>query len=780
MNEAFLEKILKLEQKRGFKNDAVFGGLDNFVLNVTKEITLDGKRKSRIFELFKDYEKADAETRKNIIDEVLELLASIQESFKEISKTDVKSVSLSELFIPVQYVKGIGPKLALALKKLNIFSAYDLIYYFPRDYIDLRNLSKIGMVSSGEQATLKVKVLNMSERKARLKITTALCTDGTGYIKAIWFNQSYLKNVLKEGETLILYGKVQYSYGSWEMPSPEYEVFEEGKETIHSMRIIPIYSLTQKLSQKILRSRIKTVLDLYDSSLIDYLDEGVRDRISLLPLDKAILNIHFPQDFMLLEKAKDRLVFDELFELQFLLGKRKKEIKILEGIKFSMSDEEINDFKSLLSFELTQDQEKAIAEIIEDVCSGTPMNRLLHGDVGSGKTIVALFTAFVAFKNGYQTAMMSPTEILAQQTFKVAEKLFKKAKVNVALLTSGLKGKKRGEFLKDLKKGKINLVIGTHALIENDVEFKNLGLVIVDEQHRFGVMQRSVLREKGKIPHTLVMSATPIPRTLALTLYGDLDISEIREMPKDRKPVVTKVFVEDDSDAYQTLVHELQKGRKGYVVCPLIEESEELELQSVQRRALELQETYLKGFSVGILHGGFSSDEKKKVMEEFRNGKINVIIATTVVEVGVDVPDATVMIVEDADRFGLATLHQLRGRVGRSDMQSYCLLITRNPGGDAISRLRILEKTNNGFEVSEEDLKLRGPGEILGTKQHGLPEFKITTLLRKKDLELLEIARKEATNLIEGNTVWKKENVDELTKVIKSKFGENAMLIEVA
>ncbi len=780
MNIPFLEKPLRLEIKRGFKNDAVIGGLHSFILNKIEEIEIDPAKREKIKEFFKNYENLEPERRKHIIDSVIELLNPRSEHDYSEPGTKLSLFSLSDLFIPVQYVKGIGPKLAALLAKLNVFSAYDLLYYFPRDYIDLRNLTKLASVGSGEQVTIKVKILNLSERKARLKILTVLCTDGTGYVKAIWFNQPYLKNVLKEGEVVILHGKIQFSYGSWEMPSPEYEVLQEGKETIHSMRIIPIYSLTQKLSQKILRSRLKRALDIYDSGLIDYLDERVMNRISLLSLNEALLNIHFPEGFALLEKAKDRLIFDELFELQFLLGQRKLEIKKSEGIKIDISQKEINQFKSLLPFDLTEDQVNAILDVKEDFASGKPMNRLLHGDVGSGKTVIALFAAFVACKNGYQAAMMSPTEILAQQTYRVAEKLFKKAKINVALITSGLKGKKRKEFLIDLKEGKINFVVGTHALIENEIEFKGLGMVIVDEQHRFGVIQRSNLKEKGKIPHTLVMSATPIPRTLALTLYGDLDITEIRQMPKGRKPVVTKVFVEDDRDPYKLLIEELKNKHKGYVVCTLIEESEELELQSVQKRALELQETYLKGVKIGILHGSLTSDEKKEVMDKFRAGKFDVIVSTTVVEVGVDVKDATVMIIEDADRFGLATLHQLRGRVGRADIQSYCLLITRNPNEDAISRLRILEKTNNGFEVSEEDLKLRGPGEILGTKQHGLPEFKITTLLRKKDLELLELARREAIDLIQGNVVWKKENVNELIKILDKKFLGKSSLIEVA
>ncbi len=778
-----IEGPLKLEAKRGYKNDAVIGGLGKFVINTIEEIDIDSAKKQKLKVLFTGYDSQPPDERTKTIQKALELVyksSPLTEKIDTFHRKEIEQVSITNFFEPVQYVKGIGPSLANVLKRLNVETAYDLLYYFPRDYIDLRNISQIGTIRSGDNVVLNVKIVSVTERRARVNIITALATDGTGYVNAVWFNQKYMKNILKPGTELILSGKVQFAYGKWEMPSPDYEVAHEGKETVHSLRIIPIYPLTQGISEKVMRNKIKQAVDTMALNIFDYLDESVKEKYNFVDISNALYNIHFPQNFQALSKAKERLIFDELFELQFLLGIRKHEIKKLEGIKFEITDENIKEFESLLPFVLTQDQKSAVRETVEDLKSGKPMNRLLHGDVGSGKTVVALFGIYISAKNGYQSAMMSPTEILAQQTFKVGELLLSKANLKVALLTSGTSAKTRKIILEEAKEGRIDVLFGTHALIEEDVKFKNLGTIVVDEQHRFGVLQRGALRKKSLFPHTLVMSATPIPRTLALTLYGDLDITQIREMPKGRKPIITKVFFEEGVKAYDLLLEELRKGRKGYVVCPLIEEREELDLQSVQRKIEELSSSYLTNYALGMLHGGMSSEEKKRVMEDFRSGKLQVLVSTTVVEVGVDVPDATVIVIEDADRFGLATLHQLRGRVGRSDIQSYCFLITRNPSEDAVKRLRILEKTNDGFEVSEEDLKLRGPGEILGTRQSGIPELKLTTLLTETDLKLLEVARNEALALINQEVKWDKAHESELLSLMKKKFRDKVSLVEVA
>ena len=765
---------MNLEAKRGFKNDAVIGGLDKFILSKINELEdLDNAKKGKIKELFTRYVELSLEQRESTVKEALSLL-------RKIKTKEEHFISLSDLYTPVQYMKGIGPHLALSLKKLGIRDIIDLLYYFPREYIDLRHVNKIAYLESGSSVLIKGKIVKTSEMTRRIKIFSTVVTDGTGYVTAVWFNQPYLKGVLKEGMTVILSGKIQFMYGKWEMPSPTYEVIQQGKETIHSMRIIPVYSLTEGVYQKTLRNKIKKALDMYVPFLLDYLDPHIIKNLNFLPISKALYNVHFPKSFELLEKARDRLIFDELFMLQLMLGLRKKEIESSEGIKLKVGSADIEAFRNLLPFQLTDAQLRAIKDIIKDLSSGKPMSRLLHGDVGSGKTVVALFALFVAVKNGYQGAMMSPTEVLAQQTFGVAKKILSKANTNVALLTSGTKRKERERMLNEIEKGTINVLIGTHALIQNDVKFKNLAVAVVDEQHRFGVLQRGNLKNKALLPHTLVMSATPIPRTLALTLYGDLNITQIKEMPKGRKPVLTKVFIGNGSEAYSTLVEELKTGRKGYIVCPLIEESEKSELQSVQEKVKELKETYLKNFNVGILHGAMSSKEKALVMASFKSGKISVLVSTTVIEVGVDVPDATVIIIEDADHFGLATLHQLRGRVGRSNLQSYCFLITQSKKEEALNRLRILEKTSDGFEVSEADLRLRGPGELLGLKQHGLPEFKITSLLREKDIKLLEIARKQAQLTIENKIQWDKEKKTELMKMLKYKFSDKIELAGIA
>ncbi len=776
MGWQLLENVLALEEKKKFTDRAVSGGIEKFIEKNLEKAPLTSAQKEALRSLFLGYSTLSVAERRQIINKALDVI----KGGKPLPVAKEKFIPLSETFVPVQYVKGVGPKLAKVFKKLGIYEAYDLLYYFPRDYLDLSRTTKIAYLKNGERFTVQGKIIRISEKKARINLTIVTITDGTGYLNAVWFNQPYLKNVFKEGQEVVFSGKVQYAYRKWEMPSPEYEIAYEGRDFVHTKRIIPVYPLTQGISEKVLRSKIKSVLDIYAPNILDYIPESLSEKYSLLPLSSALYNIHFPEKFSKLEKAKDRLIFDELFMLQVVLGTRKREIKSLEGIKMEISESLVKEFEALLPFEPTNAQKKAMKEIADDLSSRKPMNRLLHGDVGSGKTTVALFALFAAVKNGYQAAMMSPTEILARQTYQVAESVLGKAEIKLALLTSGTKRKERKEILEKVKSGEISVLIGTHAIIQEDVQFKNLALNVVDEQHRFGVMQRGTLRKKALFPHTLVMSATPIPRTLALTLYGDLDISQIREMPKGRKPVITKVYAGNFSEPYALLVSELKKKHKGYVVCPLVEESEKSELQSVTEKAEELKRTYLKGFKVGILYGGLSSDEKKKIMEEFKSGKIDVIVSTTVIEVGVDVPDATVMIIEDADHFGLATLHQLRGRVGRGDLQSYCFLLTRSTREEALSRLRVLERTTDGFEVSEADLKLRGPGELFGLKQHGLPEFKITMLTRERDLKILEIARKEAQNLLKGKIKWEKEKYNEFVKIMKKKFGEKISLIEVA
>ncbi len=771
--EALLKKILDLEIKKGFNDRAVVGGIENFIKKTVERAPMDESKKESLRRLFSSYAESDLQKRKEIVGKALKIING-----KETSEE--KFIPLSETFIPVQYVKGVGPKLAKVFKKLGIIEAFDLLYYFPKEHLDLTNVSKITELKNGMHAVVKGKVIRVEEKRARLKLTIVTITDGSGYLKAVWFNQPYLTDLFKEGQRVVFSGKVQFSYGRWEMPSPEYEIVQQGKELIHTLRIIPVYALTQGISQKVIRSKIKNVLDMYAAHMLDFMDKNVLERNRFVSLSDALYNIHFPEDFSMLQKAKDRLIFDELFMLQIVLGMRKREIKEKSGVRFSASDKDIDEFESLLPFKLTDAQRKAMKDIVKDVSSGRPMNRLLHGDVGSGKTVVALFAIYLAVKSGYQGALMSPTEILARQTFNVAEQILGKANISVALLTSGTKRKERKQIIGKVANGEINVLVGTHAIIQEDVQFKNLALNVVDEQHRFGVLQRGSLREKSSFPHTLVMSATPIPRTLALTLYGDLDISQIREMPKGRKPVITKVYSGNFDEPYAVLISELKKGHKGYVVCPLVEESEKTELQSVQKKVKELKATHLKGYKVGLLYGGLSSDEKKRIMERFKNGEIEVLVSTTVVEVGVDVPDATVMIVEDADHFGMSTLHQLRGRVGRGNLQSYCFLLTRSFREESLGRLRVLEKTSNGFEVAEADLKMRGPGELFGLKQHGLPDFKITSLSRERDLEILEIARREAMDFVNGKVVWDEDNRKELFKILKKRFGDKISMIEVA
>ncbi|BAL80897.1 ATP-dependent DNA helicase RecG [Caldisericum exile] len=790
MNVDKLKKLLYLEGRRGYKNDSVIGGFDRFVIDYINKVFEKGDE--QLAYLFKDYGEKTPEERKVIIERALKILDDNEMAvIDEPSQTEIQKVKslagknetrikLSELFTPVQFVKGIGPELAKKLKKIGVETVYDFLYYFPKAYLDLRNIRKIFSLKNGETVLLKVKIISIQERKGKLNIFSVLGTDGTGYITATWFNQPYLKNIFKEGMEVFLFGKVQFAYGKWEMPSPEYEIPQDGKELVHTLRITPLYPLTEGLSQKILRNKTLNLIENVGKKIFDYLDEEIIKRRNLVSLDYAISNVHFPESFDALKKAKERIIFDELFGLQYILSKRKHVIEESDGYVFDVKEEYVSEFYKLLPFELTSDQKKVMGEILNDLKSSHPMNRLLHGDVGSGKTIVALFSMFISYKNGFQSAMMSPTEILAEQTYKTAESLFKGTPIRIALLTSSTKNSARKKILQGLINHDIDVIFGTHALIEEGVQFKKLGLVVVDEQHRFGVIQRSLLKDKAIIPHTLVMSATPIPRTLALTLYGDLDVSSIKELPKGRLPIITKVFYRNEDIAYKLVREELDKGHKAYVVCPLIEDSESLDAQSVETVFETLSQTHLKGYKIGKLHGGMSSIEKAEIMENFKNGDLQVLVSTTVVEVGVDVKDATVIVVEDADRFGLATLHQLRGRVGRSNLQSYCLLITRNPSKDAIERLNVLEKTNNGFEVAEYDLKLRGPGEILGKRQSGLPDFKLTTLIGETDMRILEMAREEAINLLKGKTKYDPEKLQEFHRLIQINYKEKIPFIEVA
>ena len=590
-----------------------------------------------------------------------------------------------------------------------------------------------------------------------------------------WFNQKFRKEqFLKlKGRAIVAYGTVQAGRWGVEIASPEWELHSEDVDPLSSGRVVPIYPLTEGIFQIHLRKIISGALDLYVPLVEETLPEDLRNRLDLMDAREAIRNIHFPESEAALEAARKRLVFEELFLLQLALAMRKRGIEAPgRGISFETPADLDEELRRLLPFELTGAQKRVIREIASNMARPTCMNRLLQGDVGSGKTAVALAAMLLAVKNGYQAALMAPTEILAEQHYLGISRLLGDDDlmgVRVDLLTGSLRSKHRREVNERIASGQTQIVIGTHALIQEGVEFRKLGLVIVDEQHRFGVMQRAALMEKGLTPDVLVMTATPIPRTLTLTVYGDLDVSIIDELPPGRKPIKTHwKQIGERRKVYSALRTLIDQGRQAYVVCPLIEESEKLQVQAASELAEFLQREVFPDLKIGLLHGQMKTDERDEVMSGFRRGEVHILVSTTVIEVGVDVRNATVMVIEDADRFGLAQLHQLRGRVGRGDEQSYCVMICEGNSQDSIKRMTTMAATNDGFVIAEEDLRLRGPGEFYGTKQSGMPGLTITDIFR--DIAILEIARKEAFATIDKDPNLSSEAFTRLRRDLLKKF----------
>ncbi len=660
----------------------------------------------------------------------------------------------------VQYVKGIGPQRAKVLARLGIRTVQDALFYLPYRYEDRRLQKSISQLRYDEFQSVYGRVVSaelVNTPRGKMKIFELVVSDGTGVITAKWFNQPYMKKVFKKGDMVYLSGIVKrnrYWGVGFEIHNPEYEIIteeDEAEQSIHTNRIVPVYRCTARLTTRNLRRMMFNIIQFALPHIEDYLPEEIIKRYKLPSLRDALLNVHFPSEDVSVDELNQlrsiyhkRLSFDELFLLQAGLAIVKRGMARQRGISFVCEGRLWERVLKSLPFELTDAQKRVIQEIYNDMQSPHPMNRLIQGDVGSGKTIVALAAMLRAVECGYQAALMAPTEILAEQHYQNIKKLLKDTDLRVELLT----GSKRERRISEIASGEIEIVIGTHALIQESVEFGRLGLVVIDEQHRFGVMQRAVLRQKGLNPDVLVMTATPIPRTLSLTLYGDLDYSVIDELPPNRRPVITKVFQHNQRPLLvKFLKGELKKGRQVYVVYPLIEESEKLQLKDAVTGKEEL-EAMLPECRVGLVHGRMKPQEKDEVMAEFKSGKIDVLVSTTVIEVGVDVPNATVMVIFHAERFGLSQLHQLRGRVGRGAHQSYCLLFAHGRlTEEARRRLYCMEKYSDGFRIAEEDFKLRGPGELFGTRQSGMPDLRVADLIR--DGRILAYARKEAFNLIE-------------------------------
>lgn len=650
----------------------------------------------------------------------------------------------------IQYAKGVGPKYAKILNRLSINNIYDLLHHFPRDYSDRSNLLTISNLKHGAFQSTQGRIIGSHLQSIRkgLVLFKVVISDSTSNLLLVWFNQSYLKDLFKVGTHVIVSGKVEYKYGNFQIQNPEFEFMDEDneKDLLHTSRIAPVYPLTENITQKYMRKIIYQNLERHLSCF----EETLEYELGLMPLRDAIFQIHFPDNFEELKKARHRLAFEELLCLHLAVLLQKK--SVVEKNKIFNYDKIDNsiflDYEKVLPFTLTSAQKRVCNEIFADLKKTLPMNRLLQGDVGSGKTVVAGFSVFSAFNNNLQSAIMAPTEILAEQHFKYFSKLLAPFNIECRILTSSTKKRDRKIILEDLASGKLKLLVGTHALITEDVIFKNLGLVIIDEQHRFGVLQRASLRRKANNPDLLVMTATPIPRTLALTFYGDLDVSTLDELPKGRRPILSYWAADNMQDrVFEFVKKEIKLNRQAYFIYPLVEESDKIEAKAVIQEAEKLSKDEFEKYRVGFLHGKMKSAEKEEVMGKFKDGILDILISTTVIEVGVDVPNASIMVIFHADRFGLSQLHQIRGRVGRGTHQSYCVFVSDPKSEEAVERLKIMCSTNDGFEISEHDLKLRGGGEYLGTRQHGFSEFKIADLLQ--DMPISQTAREIAIKMID-------------------------------
>ncbi len=696
-----------------------------------------------------------------------------------------------ELQKPVQYLKGVGPKIAAKLAQKEVKTVEDLLYFLPKAYEDRRRVREIRNVRVGEHVVVQGEiVLSGPVKFKRRKVYEIVISDGTGLLAAKWFHfrEKLLRERFRPGRKVVLAGEVTLFAGRKEMIHPEVAFPEEEPLSLHLGRILPVYPQVEGISQKQLRKIVARAVEDYAEKLVSPIPAKILKRRGLLPLPLAIRGVHFPSesdDLSALNAERSvyhkSLAFDEFFYLELALALRKSKISRAPGIAFDTESPKVEKFLKVLPFRLTEAQERVFEEIKRDMARPYPMNRLLQGDVGCGKAVVAFLAALIAIDNGYFVAVMATTEILAEQHYLNFKKYAGLIGVEIALLTGGRPAREKKRVQEGLRSGHIHFVVGTHALFQEAVEFKKLGLVIIDEQHRFGVLQRAALREKarGLEPDTLVMTATPIPRTLAMTVYGDLDVSIIDELPAGRKPVKTYLFTgEERSKAYALVRKELQKGNRAYVIFPLVEESEKMDLLAATTMAEELQKKIFPEFKVGLLHGKMKPGEKEAIMRAFKEGECQVLVATTVVEVGVDVPEATVMVIEHAERFGLSQLHQLRGRVGRSERESYCLLIAHKlrPGSEAWRRLRVLCETNDGFRIAEEDMKIRGPGELLGTKQSGYFSFRRADLI--KDYDMLVMAREEAFSLLEEDPELKKHAL--LRETLLERWQERLKLSEVA
>lgn len=778
-----IKKAIRVEEK--FKYIDIQGKETAFSKFMLKQINLIYKYSGKnvkwlpVIEAFERYSQENFFQRKKIIARFVDVLK------QELApKQEMKSANNAEddiFYSDVIMLKGVGPKFGYLLNKIGIFSVFDLISYYPKKYIDYSSRCLIKNIKEGTSVTIYAKISSVKTftTKNGLTIIKVIIEDESGALELNYFYSKInrysierYKSQFPVGAGIIVSGTVKrdgYS-GMLTIDKPQHQLVSENtydNDNLNIARIVPVYPLVENLNIKALRKAVKNALEIYSAQIKNLLPSYLIKKYNLFNKREALNCIHFPNNNEDLEKARYTLIFEEFFLLQLkLLFLRKKTSESFKTVSINIKDDGlVNKFIKNLPFELTTSQKRAINEILNDINSDKPMQRLLQGDVGSGKTVVACIMLLAAIENGFQAAIMAPTEILAQQHFNNFVNWLTPLGINIGLFTSSNSQKTKNKLQKDLLNGQINIAVGTHSLIQDNIEFANLGAIVIDEQHRFGVKQRNSLRQKAQIPQMLTMTATPIPRTLALSVHGDLDLTVIDELPKGRKPIKTILLsASERKKALNLIKNEIDKGHQAYIVFPLIEESETLSAKAATKEAENLQNGFFKDYKVGLLHGKMKTDEKDKVMSDFKNKIYDILVATTVVEVGVDVPNSTVIVIENAERFGLSQLHQLRGRVGRNSLQSYCILISSTKNEETRTRLNVLTESNNGFIIAEKDLEIRGPGEFLGVRQSGLVELHLADLT--KDIDILEQARAEAKEFVE--TISVSDYPRELQKYIKA------------
>jgi ATP-dependent DNA helicase RecG len=671
---------------------------------------------------------------------------------------------------PVQFVKGVGPQRAEKLKKLGVETVEQLLFYLPRDYQDLTDLRPIGKLEAGKLQTVRGKIVDLDAKETHKggSLAAALVDDGSGRVRAVWFDQPMAIKRFNVGDTVLFSGKPAWRMGCWEMAHPQVQMTEDASL---AEPFLPVYPLTEDLRIGDLRRILRIAVTEYAADVPETMPAEMLAAHRFPGIATALAQAHFPPDRESGEAARRRLAFEEFLLLQLAMALRQRDIRDDRQAPRLEANEKVDDrIRRLFPFKLTGDQNKAVADVCADLASGKPMNRLLQGDVGSGKTAVAAYALLVAVAAQHQAALMAPTELLAQQHWRTLDQYLSKSRVRRLLLTGSNPAAERSRSLAAIRAGEVDLVVGTQAIIQKDVEFAKLGLVVIDEQHKFGVRQRAHFRHKGIDPHYLIMSATPIPRTLTMTVFGDLDVSIIREQPPGRKPVRTYlVEPKDHAKSYEFVCKKLIEGRQAYVICPLVEQSGKIEIRSAEQMAAQLRAGVFAKFRVGLVHGRMDDGTREAAMEAFRAGQTQVLVSTLVVEVGIDVPNATVMIIADAERFGLSQLHQLRGRISRGSYPGFCFLFATPNNADAVARLKALVDTTDGFRIAEEDLRLRGPGQFLGTRQHGLPERRLGDLIR--DEPLIRAARDDARRLVRDDPRLEQPDHQMLRDAMRRRFG---------